>query len=525
MAQAGNANIPPFVDAQVALEDDAQGAEEPEPAVYELINGVQLVEAKDDLTEVTSLQQILHWIGFTIEENRENIRTQSLGSYDDIQSLTEKDCQAIATDWASRTIPNGRFHVGLRRLKSLQALVHWVQDFRRTSITPTIVGLNAITFKSALSRALDRATIRKSLQDQSSSASAAASPGPLESERKWKAWEEKFVNYCRSHLGANGIPLSYVIRDNDEPATDTPFGDFVTKTISCAPLRGEFYEADRMTVFNFLVSFTTDQPSGDWIKSTLRYNDGRRSMKALRNHFAGEGNASRNKAEADRLKESLHYKNERAMTFEIFLTQCQKMYNIYEKEDEGMSEDAKIRFLFKRIQHPALQPAIEALKVKQSTNEDLTYSQVANHMATAVSELPEFLSKHRNISSTNTTTTTASGDSSIYNSDGSIITGHIPNWRNLSPADRQIVFAERKRTDVIKKKGGDDKAKSARGQKATEANRYKQLSDTNKRMRRQIKALKRSSTDGDNDKHDSDSDTDAGDQFGGKAAKKKGKKN
>jgi hypothetical protein len=109
-----------------------------------------------------------------------------------------------------------------------------------------------------------------------------------------------------------------------------------------------------MMVFNFLVSFTMDQPSGDWIKSILHYNNGRRSMKALCNHFAGEGNASRNKAEADRLKESLHYKNERAMTFEIFLTQCQKMYNIYEKEEEGMSKDAKIHFLFKRIQHLAL---------------------------------------------------------------------------------------------------------------------------------------------------------------------------
>ena len=513
MAQAGiAANIPP--------------AEAPQqPAPYELVDGNQLVEAANALNEVTSLQQILHWIGFTIEEHRENLRIQSLGSYEDMKSLTEKDCQAISTDWAGRTVPNGRFHVGLRRLKLLQALIHWVQDFRRISSTPTIVGLNAITFKSALSRALDRATIRKSLRDQSSSASAAASPGPLESERKWKAWEEKFVNYCRSHLGANGIPLSYVIRENDEPATDAHFGDFVTRTIACAPLSGEFYEADRMTVFNFLVSFTTDQPSGDWIKSTLRYNNGRRSMKALRNHFAGEGNASRNKAEADRLKESLHYKNERAMTFEIFLTQCQKMYNIYEKEEEGMSEDAKIRFLFKRIQHPALQPAIEALKVKQSTNEDLTYSQVANHMATAVSELPEFLSKHRTVSSANTTTTPATGDSSIYNSDGSIITGHIPNWRNLSPADRQKVFAERKRNGVMKNKGGDDKAKSARGQKASESNRFKQLSNTNKRMKRQIKAFKRSSTDGDNDKQDSDSDTDAGDQFGGKASKKKHKKN
>ena len=111
----------------------------------------------------------------------------------------------------------------------LQALVHWVQDFRHVSETPTIVGLNAITFKAALSRALDRATIRKALKEQSSTATTAASPGPLESERKWKSWEEKFVNYCRSQIGANGIPISYVIRDNDDPAEKDKYDDLSPK--------------------------------------------------------------------------------------------------------------------------------------------------------------------------------------------------------------------------------------------------------------------------------------------------------
>ena len=288
-------------------------------------------------------------------------------------------------------------------------------------------------------------------------------------------------------------------------------------------MKGEFYEAYRMAVFNSLVSFTTDQPSGDWIKSTLKSHDGRKSMKALRNHFAGEGNASRNKAEADRLKESIHYKNERAMTFEIFLTNCQKMYNIYDKAGEPMSEDAKIRFLFKKIENTGLKPAIEALKVQQSTKEELTYAQAANHLATAVSELPEFIAKHRNVSGATTTNTTTRGDSSIYNADGTIITGHIPNWRSLSQADRHIVHAERKRLGVFKNKNGDDR-KPAKQKGAVNANRLKQLSDTNKRMKRQIKAMKKSSTNGDNDAN-SDSDTDAGDQFGGKAAKKKQKKN
>ena len=303
------------------------------------------------------------------------------------------------------------------------------------------------------------------------------------------------MNYCRSQIGANGVPLSYIIRENDDPATDKEYDDFITKTIAYAPLEGEFYEADKITVFNFLMSFTTDQPSGDWIKTTLRYHNGRRSMKALRNHFAGEGNASRNKAGADRLKESLHYKNERAMAFEIFLTNCKKMYNIYEKEKEAMSEDAKIRFLFKRIENEALKPAIQALKVRQSTGEELTYAQAANHMSTAVSELPEFITKNRNVSGITTTTNTAAkGDPSIYNPDGSVITGHIPNWRSLSPADRQIVHTERRRLGVNKNKGSDGKH-SAKQNNAASANRLKQLSDSNKRMKRQIKALKSSKGD------------------------------
>ena len=115
-----------------------------------------------------------------------------------------------------------------------------MQDFCHTSSTLLIIGLNARTFKSLLSCALNRATIRKSLQDQSSLASAATSQGPLESERKWKARKEKFINYCRSHLAANGIPLFCVIRENDAPDTNALYDDFVTKTIACAPLNSEF---------------------------------------------------------------------------------------------------------------------------------------------------------------------------------------------------------------------------------------------------------------------------------------------
>ena len=320
-----------------------------------------------DLSEQDSLRQILYWCGFVNEAQINLLLDDGLESFSDVRVLTEKDISTMASSFSGRTATTGRFHFGTRRTKNLKALTHWVQDFSRVSQQPTVKGLNKVVFLSELERALARAEVRKSMKENTSTAASEASPGPLKSEREWKQWEEKFVNFLRLHVGANGVPLSYVIRENENPDHGMVHPDFVNQTIACTSLSGEFYAADRLSVFNHIVSFTTGQPSGDWVKDTLKYADGRRSMKALREHFSGEGNATRNISEADRLKESLHYKSERVMTFETFLTQMKKMFNIYEKEGEPMLDSAKVRFLYKSVQHPGLQAAFESLKTMQTT--------------------------------------------------------------------------------------------------------------------------------------------------------------
>ena len=186
--------------------------------------------------------------------------------------------------------------------------------------------------------------------------------------------------------------------------------------------------ADRTSVFKMIVSFTTGQPSDDWIKYTLRYSDGRRLMEALRRHFSGEGNATRNMAEAKRMQESIYYKGKRAMAFETFLTQCQKMFNIYEKEGEEMLDEAKARFLFRKVQHAGLRSYINALKATQTTGTVTSYTMATNNLSTAVSELPEYLAKSaRNISGVQTGGEGV-GSKSVHNEDGSMNTEHITNW-------------------------------------------------------------------------------------------------
>ena len=478
----------------------------------------------DGITEEDSVSQILHWIGFTIDAQREAIQDDAIAKFDDIKVLTEKDVTQLATDFASRTAANGRMSIGARRSKRLKALLHWVQDFYRVSEEPSIVGLTKSTFLADLDAALSRAEVRQTLKSNSDTSSKVADPGPLKSELEWREWEEKFTNFLGCIIGVNGIPLSYVIRDNDEPDTDGQHTNFVSKTVACAPLEGEYYLADRLTVFNLILSFTTGQPSGDWIKNTIKYNDGRRSMQALRAHFAGEGNASRNKAVADALKASLHYKNERAMPFETFLTKCQQMFNIYDKEGESMGEDAKLRFLYGSIQHQGLDSAVQALKVQRTAGIDITYTQAANHLSKAVSELPEYIAKNRNISSLKMGNNETHGSDAIYDDEGNVKTGYISGWQNLKKSDKDIVVAARKRLGIQPGKWrnkswnkNDDKTKIA-----ADNNRLKQLESQNKKYKVAIKALKRNRTTDDQTPEDTER-VDAGDSFGGKASKKKAK--
>ncbi len=63
-------------------------------------------------------------------------------------------------------------------------------------------------------------------------------------------------------------------------------------------------------------------------------------MIAIRNHYGGEGNTSRCIATAEKVRETLHYKHERALLFSTFLDKLQKMFNMFEEENEEITEPA-----------------------------------------------------------------------------------------------------------------------------------------------------------------------------------------
>lgn len=179
-------------------------------------------------------------------------------------------------------------------------------------------------------------------------------------------------------------------------------------------------------------------------------------MKALRDHYTGEGNTSRRIAVAERLRDSLHYKNEKSLQFSTFLDKMQKMFNIFEEENEIMTEQAKVRMLLRKVEHPELQGAINVLRVRAGI-EGTTFTECANHLSAMVSELPDHQSS-RKISATDSKGTTPKrlrgGGSSrdagskrkgINMPDGSIWTGYYSDWEKMSDTDKQTVMDTRKK--------------------------------------------------------------------------------
>ena len=341
---------------------------------------------------LAKVHQALQWIGFGNQAHRDSICEEAgFESLKDFVGLSEKDIREMADGYEKRTQAQGGIPFGLRHIKLLIGVMHWVQDqdrcYRNVS-TGNIADANE--FREIIDISIQRTALRKVEDDQVDMISKAADPGKFKDERKWPDWEPAFMNYLSTIRGSYHVPLSYVVREQEDPDHDRDFGDdFVSEMIACAPLHGAHFRADSRRVHQLLKNFLVAETAEQWIKNLEPHADGRRDMLALREHYSGEGNASRRIATAERMRDGLHYKNERSLAFSIFLDRMQKMFNIYEEEGEEFTENAKLRELFKRVQHPQLQDTVKALKVCFDM-EGITYTQAANHLTAAVSELSEY---------------------------------------------------------------------------------------------------------------------------------------
>ena len=172
------------------------------------------------------------------------------------------------------------------------------------------------------------------------------------------------------------------------------YDSFEEEFISKARLSGPHFEVDAKQVHQIILTLTIGENVEQWIKENLKKANGRLDMISLRNHFRGAGNKSRRVAEATRLMDSLHYRNEKALAFNIFISRAKKMFNIFDECEESIPELKKLRFLWDGIQDPKLSPTVEAIKAALARDlSSWIFVDAADHMA---SQIPS-VNKHTTI--------------------------------------------------------------------------------------------------------------------------------
>ena len=485
----------------------------------------------DGAVVANAMDTALLWIGFENVATRNRLRVEGFDAFDDLRSMTDKDIRDLSESYGRRTAADGRFIFGIRRIKYLIGMVHWVQDFERVGEIASLDEFmdSPLAFRNALDVAFDRAAVRKIEKEQSDTVSKAADPGKFKDERKWPEWEPAFANYLSTIPGVKGVPLSYVVREKEEAEAGATYESFNERAIACAPLVGASFQADARKVHQLIKSFLTTETAEQWVKPHARKQNGRIDFKALRAHYSGEGNTSRRIADAERIRDTLHYKNERAMQFSAFLDKIQKMFNIYDEEGEPMTEQAKVRMLLSKVEHPQLKDAVGALRVRASMD-GTTFTECANHLSAQVSELPDNL-VNRKIAGTTTDrgrtspatkrirgggANLASKRKGIKMPDGSIWTGFYSDWDQLSKEDRQTVIDTR----VENKTRGGRKRQASEVTTTKSTKKLKDITTQVAELKRTLASLKAKQSTADDD-DESDAPDNAGDAFGGRNQKKK----
>ena len=132
-------------------------------------------------------------------------------------------------------------------------------------------------------------------------------------------------------VGAQGIPLSYVIRENDAP-DQTERNTWEENAVLEVPLTGRLYKQDNLTVHNIILRNIAD--TSDALTYVKPYNNkegGRTNIKALRSRYENVAMKYQYVSNAKGTIYTIQYRNKIAMTFEKFVSNIIKAVNELEK--------------------------------------------------------------------------------------------------------------------------------------------------------------------------------------------------
>jgi hypothetical protein len=143
-----------------------------------------------------------------------------------------------------------------------------------------------------------------------------------------------------------------------------------------------------LKVHQLLKSFLQTETAEQWIKPLARKQSRRANMIALKNHYSGEGNTSRHIATAERIRDTFIIRTAEPYNSPCSWISSRRCLICSKKKTRKFRSRRWFCMLLKKVEHPQVQDAVNALRVRASM-QGITFTECANHLSALVSELPD----------------------------------------------------------------------------------------------------------------------------------------
>ena len=196
-------------------------------------------------------------------------------------------------------------------------------------------------------------------------------PDKFTKDMRWRDWADEYLNYLKFCPGTDGIPLSYVIRDDNTP--NPPVGDsFLKVWVATAPHYGITYGIDSESVHTSLTKSISGHDEAEAAIQAVKYhNDGRAVWTALVTYFEGQGIYAYDFTQAEDDFYTLKYTGEKppTMDWKEFERRLRSMFLVYDKRFRANyhHQQHRLSILLRKIQCEWLKETLTFIRVAASS--------------------------------------------------------------------------------------------------------------------------------------------------------------
>lgn len=254
----------------------------------------------------------------------------------------------------------------------IEAFTFWVKHQYRLGRDPKMLVFPV----DNTSEIRNKARTHKMYIERYETMSSAAKPAQFTKDVKWEDWAPSFINYLRTIPGRNGVPLMYVIREDDH--VYTPSADYLDDYIAKAPLHGEAFITDTTQVHVYLINLIAQNDEAEAIiKANDTERNGRKDWMSLKTHYEGRGLYTNDMLKAEQDLRSLHYTGEKHphMWWTEFESRLNTAFATYVRIERRVvhSDNMKLRILLDKVRCDFLNATKASINV-ELTRVPMTYT-------------------------------------------------------------------------------------------------------------------------------------------------------